>query len=81
MRIRILLFAALREKAGTHSIDLDLQDGARLAVARTELERRYPEILKNVRAATAVNGKYERDETRELVEGDEVAFLPPVSGG
>lgn len=81
MRIRILLFAGLREKAGTGEISLELPAGATLAAAREAVEAQMPNVLKNAKAAAAVNGAYVRDEAREICDGDEVAFLPPVSGG
>lgn len=81
MQIRILLFAALRERAGTGAIDVELDGGATLADAARALEHRHPGLLVNTRAATAVNGSYERNAARALADGDEVAFLPPVSGG
>lgn len=81
IRIKILLFAGLRERAGTGELQLDLEAGATLAQARAALDSRFSGLLQNARAAVAVNGRYERDETKTLAAGDEVAFLPPVSGG
>ncbi|MFN0207966.1 MAG: molybdopterin converting factor subunit 1 [Planctomycetota bacterium] len=81
MRIRILLFAGLREKAGTAEITLELPAKSTLAAARAAVEERMPNLLKNAKAAAAVNGAYVRDESREMNDGDEIAFLPPVSGG
>ena len=81
MRIRVLLFASLRERAGRGELDLELEDGAAVAAARDALESRFPKLLTEARAATAVNGEYSRDPRQVLHEGDEVAFLPPVSGG
>ncbi|MDQ3067640.1 MAG: molybdenum cofactor biosynthesis protein MoaE [Actinomycetota bacterium] len=76
MRVRIRLFAGLRERAGTGSRELELADGATLAdVWRgLELGDEPPGLL------YAVNKRYASSET-PLSHGDEVAVIPPVSGG
>ncbi|MBI3818591.1 MAG: MoaD/ThiS family protein [Planctomycetes bacterium] len=81
IQIKILLFAGLRERAGAGELLLELRDGATPADARAELEKRFPGLLQNAKAAAAVNGRYARDESAPLKAGDELAFLPPVSGG
>jgi molybdopterin synthase catalytic subunit len=81
MRIRVLLFAALRERAGCAELELELPEGSEAAAAKAALEERFPRLVSGVRAAMAVNGEYARDGRQVLREGDEVAFLPPVSGG
>lgn len=81
MRVRILLFAALRDRAGRSELDLEFEDGATLGEVRAELERRFPGLLTRSRAAAAVNAEVARDEDVRLCEGDEIAYLPPVSGG
>ena len=76
MRVVVKLFAALRERAGTGERDLELADGAQASEiwAALELGEEPPGLL------YAVNREYaERD--RVLAEGDEVALIPPVSGG
>ncbi len=81
MRVRVLLFASLRERSGAAARDLDLPGDADLEAVRAALERETPGLLASGAFATAVNGVYERDRRRALRDGDEVAFLPPVSGG
>jgi molybdopterin synthase catalytic subunit len=76
MRVTVLLFAALRERAGRGTVDLDLPDGATAADVWPGLELGdEPPGL-----AVAVNQAYARRDTA-LAEGDEVALIPPVSGG
>jgi MoaE-MoaD fusion protein len=76
VRVVVRLFAGLRDRAGTGERALELPDGARA-------EDVWPGLgLGNEPAglAFAVNRRYaERD--RELRDGDEVALIPPVSGG
>lgn len=78
MRVKALFFARYREIAG-ESCDLELPEGSSVATARAELERIFPE-LSLMGAMAAVNSVY-ASPARILSKGDEVAFLPPVSGG
>ena len=76
MQVSIRLFAGLRERAGTGSRRLELDDGATLAEVWPALELGdEPSGL-----LYAVNKRYANVET-ELADGDEVALIPPVSGG
>jgi molybdopterin synthase catalytic subunit len=70
-----------RELAGTRGLDLDLPAGATVEDAWAALVERFP-VLAPGRAAVrfGVNGGYAPAET-ELGDGDEVAMIPPVSGG
>jgi molybdopterin synthase catalytic subunit/molybdopterin converting factor small subunit len=81
MRIRIELFASLREAAGTGELELDgLAEGATLGDARRELARQRPELGALAHARGVLEREYVDDRT-PLVDGARVAFLPPVSGG
>jgi molybdopterin synthase catalytic subunit len=80
-RIRIKLFATLRERAGVAELEHELQPGADLASIWTELVREFPRLKGNRDAiAYAVNEQYVEAGYRPR-DGDEVAFIPPVSGG
>jgi molybdopterin converting factor subunit 1 len=81
VRIRVRLFAIQRELAGTREVALELPEGATIAGAWDALVVRYPALAPGrdfVRFAH--NGAY-ADETTTLADGDEVAMIPPVSGG
>lgn len=81
IRVRVRLFAVQRELAGTRELDLDLPAAATVAAAWDALVARYPALApgrSSVRFAR--NGDY-ADETTALRDGDEVAMIPPVSGG
>lgn len=81
MRITLRLFAILRERCGVNELALDLPHGSTVAVARDEFRRRYPQSADVMaRVAYAVNRSY-APVTTLLQEGDEVAVIPPVSGG
>jgi molybdopterin synthase catalytic subunit len=76
MRVNVRLFAGLREQAGTSERELELPEGARLADVWAPLDLgEEPDGL-----LYAVNKEYAPSE-RRLSEGDEVALIPPVSGG
>jgi MoaE-MoaD fusion protein len=76
VQVRIRLFAGLRERAGTGSRTLDLPDGATLGDVWPELGLgdEPPGLL------YAVNKRYS-EKGSPLAAGDEVALIPPVSGG
>jgi molybdopterin synthase catalytic subunit len=76
MRITVRLFAGLRERAGAGTRELELPLGARAGDVwkALDLGEEPPGLL------YAVNEKYSPP-ARELVDGDEVALIPPVSGG
>ena len=76
MQVRVRLFAGLRERAGAPELELELPDGARVADA---LER-MRELTAGVPVVMAVNHEY-ADAGATLHPGDEVALIPPVSGG
>lgn len=81
MRVRIRLFAIQREIAGTRQLALELPDAATVADAWDGLVALYPALepgRSSVRFAR--NGAY-AEATTPLVDGDEVAMIPPVSGG
>jgi molybdopterin synthase catalytic subunit len=76
MEVRVRLFAALRERVGAPELVLELPDGALVGDA---LER-LAGVTGGIPAVLAVNREY-ADRGAALHEGDEVALIPPVSGG
>jgi molybdopterin synthase catalytic subunit len=81
MIVRIRLFAQLRERAG-ETIDAELADGATVADALAKLSRDSPlaDLLARLPVRMAVNRELVAADT-PLRAGDELALLPPVSGG
>ena len=81
LRVRVRLFAMQREIAGTREVEIDLREGATIEDAWSALVAQFPNLAPG-RAAVrfARNGTYTEAAT-ELVNGDEVAMIPPVSGG
>ena len=76
MNVRVRLFAGLRERAGVDQIELDLPDGARVSDA---LER-LADVSGGMRVVLAVNREYATPDA-VLSPDDELALIPPVSGG
>lgn len=81
MRVTVRLFASIAEAAGERSLALDLPEGARAEDVRTAIAARYPRAADGcARAALAVNAAYVSGD-HVIADGDEVALIPPVSGG
>ena len=81
MRITVLLFAAARERVGERQVSFELGDVVTVGGLKVELGRRYPALgdLAPV-LSVAVNQEY-RDDDTVVRSDDEIAVLPPVSGG
>jgi len=81
MRVRVRLFAIQRELAGAREIALELPRGSTVEDAWSAVLARHP-VLAPGRSSLrfARNGDY-ADAATVLDDGDEVAFIPPVSGG
>jgi molybdopterin converting factor subunit 1 len=75
------LFASYKEKAGMSDLEISLTDDATVSDAARELLRLHPAISSDSsRLMIAVNEEYQEHDY-PLSENDEVAFIPPVSGG
>ena len=81
IRVRARLFALQRELAGTRELELQVPDGAAIEDVWLALVARHP-VLAPGRTSVrfARNGEY-ADATDPVRDGDEIAFIPPVSGG
>ncbi|MEA2709447.1 MAG: hypothetical protein QOF78_2048 [Phycisphaerales bacterium] len=81
MRIRVKLFAIIKERAGVDELPLDLPAGANVAAVELALKEMFPAIGGFLRqCAYAINREYV-GAAAVLQEGDELAVIPPVSGG
>lgn len=78
--IRARLFARLREQAGTDSEEVDLA-GATVEALYRALRERHPALEADLRLIRPARNETFADWSERLVDGDEVAFIPPVSGG
>jgi molybdopterin converting factor subunit 1 len=81
MRVTVRLFAQLRDAAGLGAWEADMRPGAVVGDVWRAVSARHPEIAPFEQAVScAVNANFARM-TQPIADGDEVAFLPPVSGG
>ena len=81
MRVTVRLFARLRDIAGAAELARDVAPGATIGDVWRQLAREFPELAGYERSlASASHADYARMD-RVIGDGDEVAFLPPVSGG
>ena len=81
MRVTVRLFARLRDIAGATELVKEAAPGDTIGSIWRQLVTQYPELARYERSiSSAVNADYARMD-QQLRDGDEVAFLPPVSGG
>lgn len=81
MRVTIRLFARLRDLAGAGELVREVPDQATVQTVWNALTREMPSLVEYERTmSVAVNAEYSRM-AAAVHDGDEVAFLPPVSGG
>jgi molybdopterin synthase catalytic subunit len=81
MRVNVLLFATLKDRAGVNQITLDLPDGATVSAARAALAEAYPALAPHLPTAVAALNQEFAEPNDTVRPGDELAFFPPVSGG
>ncbi len=81
MKVKVKLFAAFRDVVGTKEEDLDMPEGTTVDGLLDDYVRRFPTLGRyREHIILSVNREYGAP-ARVLREGDEVSFLPPVSGG
>jgi molybdopterin converting factor subunit 1 len=81
MKVRVKLFAAARELAGSDQLALEIADRATLADLRVTVEKTFPALQKILpHTLWAVDAEYAGDDC-VIDERSEVAIIPPVSGG
>jgi molybdopterin converting factor subunit 1 len=81
MRVRVLFFGMVKELAGKSEDELNLQNGASVRDVLQHYEAQFPQLKKlHSSLALAVNQQYASPGT-VLNPDDEIAILPPVSGG
>lgn len=79
MTLTVKFFASVREIVGARSLVAEAPEGSTVASLWQSYVEKYPR-LRDLGVAYAVNQQYTAV-THALRDGDEVAFIPPVSGG
>ena len=79
MKVQVLAFGIAKDIFGKPILNIELQSNT-ITDLKDTLETNYPELKKLSSYMVAVNNEYASGES-ELKEGDEIAIIPPVSGG
>ncbi len=80
MKVSVLLFGITRDIIGDRQVEVDLPEKAGVNVLKRVLIDHYPGLRQLDSMAVAVNNEYVRND-QPLHEKDEIALIPPVSGG
>lgn len=78
--LNVLLFGITRDLVGQSQLAVPLSSGARVADLMAHLNAQYPALANVKSILVAVNSEY-ADPEHVLTPSDEVALIPPVSGG
>lgn len=81
MKVKLLFFASSRSITGDKELTWDISENSTVGDMKKELGLQYPKLvgMENI-LSIAVNAEYV-DDSIVLSDGDEIAFIPPVSGG
>lgn len=80
MKCKIKAFGISREIIGGKLLELEVPEGYTIAALKQELFQKYPAFGELKSLYVAVNNEYANEEIL-VKEGDEIALIPPVSGG
>ena len=80
MKIKLLNFGIAKEITGASEMELDVPENSSIANLEAQLRSQYPALNKLRSFALALNSEYAQG-AELLRAGDEVAVIPPVSGG
>jgi molybdopterin synthase sulfur carrier subunit len=80
MNVNILLFGITKDLVGKQKLQMELPKGTTVSDFKKDLGEKYPELIELDSMAIAVNSEYARD-ADVLQSDDEIALIPPVSGG
>jgi len=81
MILRVLYFGIVRERLGIREEALELEEGASVKEMLETLASRHPSFAAGVRSVRVARNEEYVDSTTMLSDNDEVAIIPPVSGG
>ena len=78
--MKVLAFGVVKDIFSNSIVDIDMEDVATINQLKTLLEEKYPQLNQLGSYMIAVNNEY-ASHNEVICEGDEVAIIPPVSGG
>ncbi|OCA70415.1 molybdopterin synthase sulfur carrier subunit [Chryseobacterium contaminans] len=80
MKLKILAFGITKDIFGASEKELEIQDDLNVSQLKKRLEKDFPQLIKLKSYFIAVNEEYAED-GQIIVSTDEIAVIPPVSGG
>lgn len=80
-KIKVLLFATLRERAGTKSLDLDIPKNLDVSGLREQIASEHPVLKEHIKNALVAIDREYAFEDAIIPHNSEIALFPPVSGG
>lgn len=80
MKVKVLAFGIAKDIFGANAITIELGEHAETKELKETLEQQYPGLKELASYMVAVNDEYAQD-GKTITEQDEVAIIPPVSGG
>jgi molybdopterin synthase sulfur carrier subunit len=80
MKLRILAFGIAKDILGTASMEKEWSDGLTMHDLRSQLEKEYPKLKELRTFMLALNSEYATG-PEQVNDNDEIAIIPPVSGG
>lgn len=79
VKVKVFFFAQSREIVGRDRIEFEIQEGEAISSLLRRLQSQFHDLLA-MQIMVAVNSEYVQND-HELHDGDEVAIIPPISGG
>ncbi|HEU5292310.1 MAG TPA: molybdopterin converting factor subunit 1 [Cyclobacteriaceae bacterium] len=80
MKCKIKAFGISRDIVGSRELEMEVPDGFTVSDLKKELFQKYPTFIELKSLYVALNNEYANDDSI-LKSGDEIALIPPVSGG
>lgn len=80
MKVKLLSFGIAKDIIGARFLELELPAGSDIAKLRMDLVEKFPRLAELASVRLAINSEYATEQDL-LAENDEVALIPPVSGG
>ena len=81
MKIQVRLFAAARDLVGVEHVEIDLAEGSTICDLRRSLYEQFPQLEPLAQHVRFAAGSEYVQDTHRIDPADDVAVIPPVSGG
>jgi MoaD family protein len=81
MKVRVQFYAQLRDLAGMHQLDMDIEDGATVRDLLQQVYAQQPKLRSHDKSILIGSGLEFVDRNYRLSPGEEISIMPPVQGG